>query len=143
MNKTYIPAKKEIKSIWYLIDAKDKILGRLATRAAILLRGKHKPHFTPYMDTGDGVIVINASKIKVTGDKLEQKMYKHYSGYPSGLKQTPLKRLLAKKPEAVIRLAVKRMLPKGPLGRSIFKRLKVYPNEQHAQGGQRPKVFKV
>lgn len=143
MNKTYIPKNKEIKRIWYLVDAKDKILGRLAARTASVLRGKHKPSFTPHLDTGDGVIVVNASKIKVTGNKLTQKVYRRYSGYPGGLKEIPLENLLKKKAELVFQLAVKRMLPKGPLGRKIFKKLKVYPNEQHPHSSQNPKIIEL
>jgi len=143
MNKTYIPKKQDIKRNWYLVDAKDKTLGRLASRVAIILRGKHKPIFSPHLDTGDGVIVINASKIKVTGKKLTQKIYRRYSGYPGGLREIPLSNLLKKKPEVVFKLAVKRMLPKGPLGRRIFKKLKVYSNEQHPHSSQNPKLLKV
>ena len=143
MNRTYIPKKKDIKRTWYLVDAQDKTLGRLAARVAGILRGKHKPDFTPHLDTGDGVIVINASKIKVTGRKLQQKVYRRYSGYPGGQRVIPLANLLEKKPKVVFQLAVKRMLPKGPLGRKIFKKLRVYSNEQHSHIGQNPKVLKV
>ena len=143
MNRTYIPNKKDIKRTWYLVDAQDKTLGRLAARVAGILRGKHKPDFTPHLDTGDGVIVINASKIKVTGRKLEQRVYRRYSGYPGGQRAIPLANLLEKKPKMVFQLAVKRMLPKGPLGRKIFKKLKVYPDEQHPHNSQNPKVLKV
>lgn len=130
MRKTYIPKKEEIKRTWCLVDAKDKTLGRLASQVAGILRGKHKPYFTPHLNTGDGVIVINTSKIKVTGRKLEQKIYQRYSGYPGGLREVPLSELLKKKPEVVFKLAVKRMLPKGSLGRKIFKKLKVYADER-------------
>jgi large subunit ribosomal protein L13 len=143
MKKTYIPKKGEIKRAWYLVDGKDKILGRLASRVAIILRGKHKPNFTPHLDTGDGVIVINASKIKVTAKKLEQKIYQRYSGYPGGQKEVPLSNLLKKKPEAIFRLAVSRMLPKGPLGRRILKKLKVYAFGQHSHSGQNPKIIEL
>ena len=143
MNKTYIPKKEEIKRTWYLVDAKNKILGRLAARTAAVLRGKHKPSFTPHLDTGDGVIVVNASKIKVTGNKLTQKVYRRYSGYPGGLKEMPLENLLKKKPELVFQLAVKRMLPKGSLGKKIFKKLKVYPGEQHPHGSQKAKIIEL
>ena len=143
MNKTYIPKKEEIKRIWYLVDAKNKTLGRLAARVAGILRGKHKPNFTPHLDTGDGVIVINASKIRVTGRKLKQKIYRRYSGYPGGLKEVPLANLLRQKPELVFKLAVKRMLPKGSLGRRIFKKLKVYSDEQHPHNSQNPRALKV
>ena len=143
MNKTYIPKKEEIKRSWYLVDAKEKTLGRLAARVAGILRGKHKPNFTPHLDTGDGVIVINASKIRVTGRKLKQKIYRRYSGYPGGLKEIPLSNLLKKKPEVVFKLAVKRMLPKGSLGRIIFRKLRVYSNEQHPHISQEPKIIKL
>ena len=143
MNKTYIPKREKLKKAWYLVDAKDKILGRLATRVAKILRGKHKPDFSPHLDTGDGVIVINASKIRVTGRKLKQKIYRRYSGYPGGLKEVPLANLLRQKPELVFKLAVKRMLPKGSLGRRIFKKLKVYSDEQHPHNSQNPRALKV
>ncbi|MFH1578175.1 MAG: 50S ribosomal protein L13 [Candidatus Omnitrophota bacterium] len=139
MKKTYIPKKQELKRTWYLIDAENKILGRLAARIAGILRGKHRPDFTPHMDTGDGVIVINASKIKVTGKKLTQKVYQRYSGYPGGLKEVVLKDLLRKKPETVFRLAVKRMLPSGFLGRENLKKLKIYADSKHPHSGQNPK----
>ena len=143
MNKTYIPKKEEIRRIWYLVDAKDKTLGRLAARVAGVLRGKHKPDFSPHLNMGDGVIVINASKIKVTGKKLKQKIYRRYSGYPGGQKAIPLSNLLKKKPEIVFKLAVKRMLPRGALGRRIFKKLRVYSNEQHPHSSQNPKIIKL
>lgn len=143
MNKTFIPKKKDIKRIWYLVDAENQILGRLAARVAGVLRGKHKPDFSPHLDTGDGVVVINASKIKVTGKKLKQKIYLRYSGYPGGQKAITLSNLLKKKPEIVFKLAVKRMLPKGALGRRIFKKLKVYSNGEHPHSGQNPKIVKL
>ena len=143
MNRTYIPKKKDIKRTWFLVDAQDKTLGRLAARVAGILRGKHKTDFTPHLDTGDGVIVINASKIKVTGRKLQQKVYRRYSGYPGGQRVITLANLLEKKPKMVFQLAVKRMLPKGPLGRIIFKKLRVYSGEQHSHISQNPKVLKV
>jgi large subunit ribosomal protein L13 len=131
MHKTYVAKKKDIKRQWYIVDAKDKILGRLACKVAVILRGKHKPIFTPHLDTGDGVIIVNASKIKVTGRKLKQKIYRRYSGYPGGLKEVPLETLLAKKPTTVVKLAVMRMLPGGPLGRDILKKLRVYADDNH------------
>lgn len=143
MNKTYIPRKEDIKKQWYLLDAKDKILGRLASKVAVLLRGKHKPIFTPHLDTGDGVIVINAAKIKVTGRKLKQKVYRRYSGYPGGLRELSLGEMLKKKPTTVVKLAVKRMLPGGPLGRDILKKLKVYGDEKHPHLGQNPKALEI
>ena len=143
MKKTYIPKKSEIKRNWYLVDAKDKTLGRLATRIARVLRGKHKPCFTPHLDAGDWVIVVNASKIRVTGRKLSQKFYSRYSGYPSGQRQVVLSEFLKKKPETVFKLAVRRMLPKGTLGESMFRKLRVYANQQHPHESQHPKVLEV
>ncbi|MCM8796254.1 MAG: 50S ribosomal protein L13 [Candidatus Omnitrophica bacterium] len=143
MHKTYIPKKEEVKRTWYLVDAKDKILGRLASKIAVILRGKHKPEFTPHLDTGDGVIVINAAKIKVTGKKLEDKLYRRYSGYPSGLKEIPLKTMLKNRPTKVVELAVKRMLPSGPLSRKILKKLKVYKDDRHPHKAQNPISLKV
>lgn len=135
--------KTEVERNWYLVDAKDKILGRLATKVATILRGKHKPIFTPHVDTGDGVIVINAAKIKVTGRKLKQKVYRRYSGYPGGLKEISLDEMLAKKPATVVKLAIQRMLPGGPLGRDIIKKLKVYVNDKHPHKSQNPIVLEV
>ncbi|MFA5357090.1 MAG: 50S ribosomal protein L13 [Candidatus Omnitrophota bacterium] len=143
MNKTYTPKKEEIKRKWYIVDAKDKILGRLAAKVAVILRGKHKAIFTPHLDTGDGVIVINAAKIKVTGRKLKQKVYRRYSGYQGGLREVPLERMLKNKPEMVIMLAVKRMLPISPLGRDIIKKLKVYPDDKHPHKSQNPVILEV
>lgn len=143
MQKTYIPKEEDIKKKWYLVDAKDKILGRLATKVAVLIRGKHKSIFTPHMDTGDNVIVINASKVKVTGRKLQQNVYRRYSGYPGGLREVTLENMLKNKPATVISLAVERMLPKGPLGRKLIKKLKVYSDEQHSHQGQKPEVIEI
>lgn len=143
MDKTYVAKKEDIKRQWYLVDAKDKILGRLASRVAVILRGKHKAIFTPHLDTGDGVIVINASKIKVTGRKLQQKIYRRYSGYPGGLREVMLEEMLKKKPTTVFKLAVKRMLPGGPLGRDILKKLKVYADNQHPHQAQKPNVLEL
>ena len=143
MNKTYVTKKADIKRQWYIVDAKDKILGRLAAKVASVLRGKHKPIFSPSLDTGDGVIVINASRIKVTGRKLKQKVYRRFSGYPGGLREVPLEKMLAKKPTTVIHLAVKRMLPGGPLGRDIIKKLRVYADDKYAQKGQNPLSLEV
>jgi large subunit ribosomal protein L13 len=143
MNKTYEAKKKDIVRKWYLIDAKDKILGRLATKAAVILRGKHKVVFTPHIDTGDGVIIINASKIQVTGRKMKQKLYRRYSGYPGGLREVPLEKMLSKRPATVLRLAVGRMLPQGPLGRDLIKKLKVYAQDKHPHQAQSPIVLEV
>lgn len=135
--------QKKLKRKWYLIDAQDKVLGRIATCAATILRGKHKPIFTPHLDCGDYVVIINAKDVKVTGSKMKEKLYDHYSGYPSGLKQTPLEEMLKRKPTQVLKEAIKGMLPKGPLGRDIFKKLKVYAGNQHSHQAQAPKVLEV
>ncbi|MEA3560644.1 MAG: 50S ribosomal protein L13 [Candidatus Omnitrophota bacterium] len=142
-NKTYVAKEKDIKRKWHLIDAEGKILGRLACRIASILRGKDKPIYTPHLDTGDPVIVINAAKIKVTGNKLENKVYKRYSGYPSGLKEEKLKSLIAKKPQDVIYHAVKGMLPHNRLGRRMIKKLKVYGGSGHSHQAQAPAVLEV
>jgi len=141
--KTHIPKPKEIKRKWYLMDVKGKILGRIATRAAVILRGKHKPIFTPHIDCGDYLVVINAKDVKVTGRKMTEKMYKRYSGYPGGLKQTPLEVLLKTKPTEAVKHAIKGMLPKGPLGRDIFAKLKVYAGSAHSHQAQDPKILEV
>jgi len=143
MNKTYVVKKEDIKRKWYLVDATGKTLGRLAARIAVILRGKHKPIFSPHLDTGDGVIVINAAKVKVTGRKLKEKVYRRYSGYPGGLKEVPLETMLAKKPATVVRLAVRRMLPQGHLGNHMFKKLKVYVDDKHPHKGQAPLALEV
>ena len=143
MTKTYIPKKEDIKKQWYLVDAKDKVLGRLAVKVAVLLRGKHKAMYTPHLDTGDGVIVINASKIRVTGRKLAQNVYRRYSGYPGGLKEVTLETMLKNKPETVIKLAVGRMLPSGHLGHMMMKKLKIYADDKHNQESQAPQVLEV
>lgn len=134
--KTYLPKQEEIKREWHVIDASGQILGRLASRIAYLLRGKHKPHYTPHLDVGDYVVVLNAAKIRVTGKKMRQKIYYRHSGYPGGLKEIPLERMMAKHPERVIWLAVKGMLPKNTLGRRMLDRLKVYPGETHPHQAQ-------
>ena len=136
----YTPsAKKEgVTKIWYHIDAEGQTLGRLATRVATILRGKNKPIFTPHVDTGDFVVITNAEKIQLTGNKWEEKEYKHYSGYPSGLKSMKAKDMLVKKPEEIIKHAVKGMLPRGPLGRKTFKKLKVYAGVNHPHTAQQP-----
>jgi len=138
MQKTYVAKKEDIKRQWYLVDAQDKILGRLAVKVAVILRGKHKAIFTPHVDTGDGVIVINAAKVRVTGRKLKQKVYRRFSGYPGGLKEVPLETMLKNKPVTVVRLAIERMLPSGPLGSDILKKLKVYADDKHPHKSQNP-----
>ena len=127
--KSYMANPDKIERKWYVVDAADCTLGRLASEVAKILRGKNKPQFTPHIDTGDYVIIVNAEKIKVTGKKLDQKVYYHHSGYVGGMKETTLKEMLAKKPEKVLELAVKGMLPKGPLGRSMLKKLFVYAGQ--------------
>jgi large subunit ribosomal protein L13 len=143
VNKTYVAKKEDIKRQWFLVDAKDKILGRLAARVATILRGKHKPIFTPHLDTGDGVIVINAAKIRVTGRKPKQKVYRRFSGYPGGLREVPLETMLAKRPTTVLHLAVQRMLPGGPQGRDIIKKLKVYADDKHPHKSLNPVVLEA
>ena len=131
----------KIERKWYVVDAEGCTLGRLASNVASVLRGKNKPVFTPHVDTGDYVIVINAEKIKVTGKKLEQKVYYSHSDYVGGMKETTLREMMAKKPEKVIELAVKGMLPKGPLGRQMIKKLHVYAGAEHAHEAQKPEVL--
>ncbi len=138
MQKTTMANVNTVERKCYIIDAEDKILGRLAAKAATILRGKHKPTFTPHVDTGDTVIVINAEKIKVTGKKLVQKEYQRYSGYPSGQKTMRLDVMLDKAPTQVIKLAVNRMIPKGPLGNKMKTKLKVYAGDKHPHSAQKP-----
>jgi len=133
------PAKVERK--WYVVDATGYTLGRLASEVAKVLRGKNKPIFTPHIDTGDYVIIVNAEKIKVTGKKLDQKIYYHHSDYVGGMKETTLREMLAKKPEKVVELAVKGMLPKGPLGREMFTKLHVYAGAEYPHTAQKPEVL--
>ena len=139
--KTFMPSQATIERKWYVVDATDMTLGRLASEVAKVLRGKNKPIFTPHIDTGDYVIVINAEKIAVTGKKLDQKIYYHHSDYVGGMKETTLREKLAKKPESVIELAVKGMLPKGPLGRQMLKKLHVYAGPEHNHEAQKPEVL--
>ena len=139
--KTYSAKKEEVERKWLVVDAQDQVLGRLASKVAHILRGKHKPTFTPHVDTGDHVIVINADKVRLTGNKLTQKFHYRYSGYPSGLKSVRYDELLKKHPDRVIKLAVKRMLPKNRLGRVIFKKLKVYAGEGHPHKAQKPEAL--
>jgi large subunit ribosomal protein L13 len=137
--KSFMASPSTITRDWYVVDAEGKTLGRLASEIAKVLRGKNKPIFTPHMDCGDYVIVVNAEKIKVTGKKMDQKIYYHHSEYIGGMKETTLKDKLAKKPEQVIELAVKGMLPKGPLGRQMYKKLFVYAGPEHKHAAQQPK----
>jgi large subunit ribosomal protein L13 len=137
--KTYVINPSEVEREWYVVDATGQTLGRLASRVATVLRGKHKPVYSPSVDTGDHVIVINADKIHVTGRKLDQKIYYRYSGYPGGLKETTLRNMLDKRPTRVIRLAVRGMLPKNRLGRQMLKKLKIYAGPDHPHAAQQPK----
>ena len=139
--KTFMASPATIDRKWYVVDATDMTLGRLASEVAKVLRGKNKPIFTPHIDCGDNVIVINAEKIKVTGKKMDQKVYYHHSDYVGGLKEATLREKLAKKPEQVIELAVKVMLPKGPLGRQMFTKLHVYAGPEHKHEAQKPEVL--
>jgi len=141
--KTYNPKKDEIERKWWLVNADGKILGRLATGIAVLLRGKNKPQFAPHVDTGDFVIVINAEKIQVTGNKLADKNYYSHSQYPGGLKTQVLKDVLEKKPEEVIKKAVWGMIPKNKLGRAVYKKLKVYRGPSHPHEAQNPQEYKI
>ena len=139
---TYMASASNIERKWYVVDAADYTLGRLASQVAAVLRGKNKPTYTPSMDCGDNVIVINAEKVQLTGKKLDQKIYYNHSEYVGGMKETTLAEMMAKKPEKVIELAVKGMLPKGPLGRSMIKKLHVYAGPEHAQQAQKPVELK-
>ena len=141
--KSFMANPSNIERKWFVVDAADKTLGRMAAEVAKILRGKHKPTFTPHMDTGDHVIVINAEKVKVTGKKLDQKVYYHHSDYVGGMKETTLREMMAKKPEQVIELAVKGMLPKGPLGRQMIKKLHVYAGAEHNHAAQQPKALEI
>jgi large subunit ribosomal protein L13 len=139
--KTAIVNPATIERKWYVVDATNMTLGRLASEVAKVLRGKNKPIFTPFLDMGDYVIIVNADKVKVTGRKLDQKIYYHHSGYVGGLKQTTLREMMARKPERVVELAVKGMLPKGPLGRQMYTKLYVYAGPEHKQAAQKPEVL--
>ncbi len=141
--KSYMASASTIERKWYVVDAQDQTLGRLCSEVATVLRGKNKPTYTPHIDTGDNVIVINADKIKVTGKKMDQKIYYRHSEYVGGMKETTLKEMMAKKPEEVIYLAVKGMLPKGPLGRSMIKKLHVYAGPEHDNAAQKPEVLEI
>ena len=136
--KTYSAKKDEIQRKWYLIDLKDRPLGRVATQVADILRGKNKPQYTPHVDTGDFVVAINAEQVKLTGNKLDQKVYYRHSGYPGGLKETVARKMLETKPEEILKAAVKGMLPKSILGRTLLKKLKVYRGAEHPHAAQQP-----
>jgi len=139
--KTWTPRQGEVERKWFVIDAKDKVLGRLAAETARILRGKHKPQFAPHMDCGDFVIIINADKVKLTGRKLEQKTYYQHSGYPGGLKSTRADKMLKEKPERMFRLAVRGMLPKNTLGRAQLTKLKIYTGDTHPHSAQKPETY--
>ena len=141
--KTYSAKPSDIKQDWFVVDASGKTLGRLASEIAKRLRGKHKPEYTPHMDTGDYIVVINAKEVKVTGNKRTDKIYHHHTGFPGGLKSISFDKLMEKKPEMVIEKAVKGMLPKGPLGREMYRKLKVYPGAEHKHAAQQPKALEL
>lgn len=141
--KTYSAKPHEVDQKWLLVDAEGQTLGRMATEIATRLRGKHKPEYTAHVDTGDFVVVINADKVRVTGNKAKGKIYHAHSGFPGGLKSLPFEKLLDKAPERVIQLAVKGMLPRSPLGRAMFKKLKVYAGTEHPHGAQQPQTLQL
>ena len=143
MGDTYMAKPKELPVTWYVVDAEGQVLGRLAAEVARVLRGKHRPTFTPSVDTGEHVIVVNAAKVRVTGGKLEDKMYYRHSGYPGGLRAESLKDALRRHPERVIETAVRGMLPKNRLGRQLFRKLKVYAGPDHPHGAQRPERLEL
>ena len=139
--KTYSAKSQTATHDWYVVDAAEKTLGRLASRIALILRGKHKPEYTPHVDTGDYVIIINAEKVKVTGNKAADKIYYNHTGYPGGIKQISFEKLIQKTPKRVLELAIKGMLPKNSLGRAMYRKLKVYAGAQHEHSAQQPKVL--
>ncbi|MCE7699999.1 MAG: 50S ribosomal protein L13 [Methanobacterium paludis] len=143
MKTTYLAKPQDINRKWYVVDAEGKTLGRLASQVASILRGKNKPIFTPNVDTGDYVIIINAEKIVLTGKKLDKKMYRHHSLYPGGLKEIPYRQFIASKPEFAVSEAVRGMLPKGPLGRQMLKKLKVYRGPEHNNQAQKPEFLDI
>lgn len=141
--KTFMAKAEEVNRKWYIVDATDKPLGRLASEVAKVLRGKNKPTYTPHVDTGDHVIVINAEKVLLTGNKLDQKIYRHYSGWIGGMKEIKYKHMMEKQPEKVIELAIKGMLPKNSLGRQMFRKLNVYKGSEHEHQAQKPEVLEI
>jgi len=141
--KTFSAKPETVKRDWFVIDAEDKVLGRLATEIARRLRGKHKAEYTPHVDTGDYIVVINAEKVAVTGNKMKNKIYHHHTGYPGGLKSVNFEKLQATKPEMIIEKAVKGMLPKNPLGRDMFRKLKVYAGSEHNHTAQQPTALEI
>ncbi len=143
MNKTYVPTQETVERDWYIIDAADQRLGRLATEVATILRGKNKPLYTPYMDAGDFVVIVNAEKVVVTGKKSSQKLYRRHSGRPGGMKVETFEHLQARLPERIVEKAIKGMLPKNSLGRQLFRKLKVYAGPAHPHAAQQPKELKI
>ena len=141
--KTFVAKPESVKRDWYVVDAENKTLGRIATEIAHRLRGKHKPEFTPHVDTGDYIVVINAEKVAVTGNKATDKMYHSHTGFPGGIKSISFDKLIQKKPEMVIEKAVKGMLPKNPLGRAMYRKLKVYAGSEHKHTAQQPQVLDI
>lgn len=139
--KTYMAKGETVERKWYVVDADGMVLGRLASQVAAILRGKHKPIYTPHCDTGDHVIIINAGKVTMTGHKLDQKMYRHHTGYPGGLKETSYRDLLSKKPEFAVYEAIRRMMPKGPLGRQMLKKVRIYAGPEHKNTAQMPETL--
>lgn len=141
--KTYMPKASDVDRRWYLVDAEGKVLGRLATEIAAILRGKNKPEYTPHMDMGDFVVVVNADKLVVTGKKEQQKLYRRHTGYPSGLREVPYERMMETHPERVLEKAVRGMLPKNTLGRSMFRKLKIYAGPNHKHEAQKPEKIEL
>ncbi|EOD56963.1 50S ribosomal protein L13 [Aeromonas molluscorum] len=141
--KTFVAKPETVKRDWYIVDAEGKTLGRIATEIAARLRGKHKAEYTPHVDTGDYIIVVNAEKVHVTGKKFTDKIYHSHSGFPGGIKSISFDKLIKRKPEMVIEAAIKGMLPKGPLGRAMFRKLKVYAGAEHAHAAQQPQVLDI
>ncbi len=141
--KSYMAKSAEIDRKWYVIDAEGKVLGRLASEVATILSGKHKPTYTPHVDTGDHVIIINAEKVKFTGNKLNQMHHVYHTGYPGGLKEVPYSQLIEKNPERIIEITVKGMLPKSKLGKKMIKKLKVYRGEEHNHEAQQPEIYEI
>jgi len=143
LQKTYVAKPSTIQQKWYLVDAEGQVLGRMATRIARILMGKHKPEYTPHIDTGDFIVVVNAERVRITGKKLEQNSYQRYSGYPSGLKIIPMAKMMENHPDRVIKYAVRRMLPKTKLGRQMLSKLKIYAGPDHPHEAQVPEPIKL
>lgn len=141
--KTYMAKGETVERSWYVVDAEDMVLGRLSSQVAAILRGKHKPTYTPHVDTGDHVIIVNAAKVRLTGRKLDQKKYYHHTGYPGGLKETTYRRLLETKPEFAVYESIRRMMPKGPLGRQMLKKVRIYAGPTHNNAAQKPEPLVI